>query len=45
MQSVVQRLGAMLEDALKEHASRFRPLVPFLDHQQRNTEQGRKWSA
>jgi hypothetical protein len=32
MQSVVQRLGAMLENALKEHAASFRPLVPFLVH-------------
>jgi hypothetical protein len=32
MQSVVQRLGAMLENALEEDAASFRPLVPLLDH-------------
>jgi hypothetical protein len=31
MQSVVQRVGAMLENKLKEHAVSFCPLVPFLD--------------
>jgi hypothetical protein len=32
MQSVDQRLGAMLENALKEHAASFHLLVPLLDH-------------
>jgi len=32
MQSVVQRIDAMPENALKEHAASFRPLVPILVH-------------